>query len=266
MENRLFQVDAFTNEPFKGNPAGVMLTDNAMTADLMQRIAMEMNLSETAFVFPEGDHYSIRFFTPATEVALCGHATLSTGHLLYSLGLKKPDESILFKSKAGDLIIQKEGKLIVMDFPAFENKPIEIRNDLSTYVGFEPIEMYSSNYNWIIAIAESEGQIAKASPPFEALTRAGLGHLMITSRSNREGIDFVHRCFAPALGINEDPVTGSAHCALTPLWTGKLGQRELHSYQLSARTGHLWSEYKDGRVLIKGEAVTMFEIKLGISL
>lgn len=266
MENKLYQVDAFTDEPFKGNPAGVMIVENEPDVDFMQEIAMEMNLSETAFVVPADDHYKIRYFTPAQEVALCGHATLASAHILYELGVKKSGEPILFKAKVGDLNIHKQGNLIVMNFPDYTYKPIPIIKEFKSLVGFEPIEMYSSSYNWIIAVAGSEEEIANARPQLEAMTQAGMGHLMITAKSSRPKIDFVLRCFAPALGINEDPVTGSAHCALTPLWTEKLGNKELYSLQLSARTGLLRSEFTNGRVLLKGEAVTVFDIKLSTSI
>jgi PhzF family phenazine biosynthesis protein len=263
-DKTIFQVDAFTDEAFKGNPAGVMIVDNSVTSDWMQNIALEMNLSETAFIVPNGTGFSVRYFTPAKEVDLCGHATLASAHIIYELGLKRNQDSIKFKAKGGDLIIKKDSDWIVMNFPKFPIDKITIPPDFKKTVGFEPIEFYSSIYAWTIAVAENEKDIIEANPNFEIMKRNGLGHLMITAKSVSYHADFVVRCFAPISGINEDPVTGSAHCALTPLWYKKLGKSELESYQLSKRTGRLKVKLMDDRVEIKGKAVTIFEAELKI--
>lgn len=257
----IFQVDAFTDEPFKGNPAGVMVVTEKVSSEWMQNVAAEMNLSETAFVFPKEKEFQIRFFTPTVEVPLCGHATLASSHIIYELGLKSADETIKLKAKGADLTIRKDGDWIVMDFPEYPIQKTDIHKDFKRLIGFEPIEMYSSIYNWVIAIAKSEKDILNAHPDFELLTENGLGHLMITAEADSDQADIVVRCFAPMGGINEDPVTGSAHCALTPLWSEKLGKSELDSLQLSKRTGRMKVSLKDNRVEIKGKALTIFEAK-----
>ena len=260
----IYQVDAFTDEPFKGNPAGVMIVDKHIDSERMQRIASEMNLSETAFIMPKGDIFEIRYFTPSVEVPLCGHATLTSGHIIYELGLVKSHDTINFKAKGGDLAVTKESDWIVMNFPAYSLTKIDIIQDFKEIIGFEPVEIYSSSYDWKIAIAQTEDDIIKAEPNFEIMKAKGLGALMITAKSNTENFDFVVRCFVPMLGINEDPVTGSAHCALTPLWTEKLGKKELNSLQLSKRTGKLRVKLINDRVEIKGKAITIFKAELKV--
>ena len=257
----LYQADAFTAEPFKGNPAGVMVVTGDISTKRMQQIAMEMNLSETAFIFPQADGtLQIRYFTPFREVDLCGHATLAGAHILYETGRVAPDRQIQFKAKGADLTISKTGSWLEMDFPRYPLTKRAAHPDFKALVGFEPLELYDSSYNWVIAVAESEDEVRNASPVFNALTNDGLGHLMITAPASTPGYDFVLRCFAPWAGIDEDPVTGSAHCALTPLWAEKLGKTVMNSLQVSKRTGTLKVELQGERVLIKGQAVTVFEI------
>jgi len=260
----IFQVDAFTDKPFKGNPAGVMIITDEVSSDWMQDVALEMNLSETAFIFPSENEFQIRFFTPTKEVPLCGHATLASAHIIYELGIKAVSETIKFRAKGADLTIKRENEWIIMDFPKYPIQKIDIHKDFKYLVGFEPIEMYSSIYEWVIAIARNESEILNSNPKFELLTENGLGHLMITSKSGSKQADFVVRCFAPFAGVNEDPVTGSAHCALTPLWSEKLGKIELNSLQLSKRTGSLKVKLNGNRVEIKGKALTVFEAKMKI--
>lgn len=264
--NVLFQVDAFTAEPFKGNPAGVMVVSEDITTERMQRLAMEMNLSETAFIFPQGDNlFHIRYFTPLKEVDLCGHATLASAHILYETGRVAPNEQIHFKAKGADLTIAKSGSWLEMNFPRYPLIQRAAHPDFNALVGFEPVELYDSNYNWVVAVANSEDEVRNASPVFNALINDGLGHLMITAPAATPGYDFVLRCFAPLAGIDEDPVTGSAHCALTPFWVEKLGKKQLTSLQVSKRTGILKTELSGDRVIIKGQAVTVFEIEVIIN-
>ncbi len=264
MNNKVYQVDSFTSEPFKGNPAGVMIVDESTPTEFMQNIALEMNLSETAFLIPYNDDFKIRYFTPSKEVPLCGHATLASAHIVYELGLKTKSETISFYAQGGDLSISMDSDLIVMNFPQYPYTKIEMHEDFINTLGFQPVEVYSSLYDWIILVAKTEREIQNAFPNFELMIRNGLGHLMITAQSKSENIDFVLRCFAPSSGINEDPVTGSAHCALTPLWSEKLNKTELNSFQLSKRKGELKTQLIDDRVLIKGKAVTIFEAELKI--
>jgi PhzF family phenazine biosynthesis protein len=260
----IYQVDAFTDIPFKGNPAGVMIVDEETPAGWMQNMALEMNLSETAFMIRKENSFDIRYFTPAVEVSLCGHATLASAHILFSEGIADPEKSIILNAKVGKLVIRKEGEWIVMNFPLYFLTQIEVPAGFKEVVGFEPVETWSADEDWIIAIARTEKEVYSAKPDFSALTGKGLGHLMITALSIQENTDFVVRCFAPRSGINEDPVTGSAHCALTPLWYKKTGKREMNSFQVSDRTGRLKVKLVDDRVEISGKAVTVFKADLQI--
>ena len=260
----IYQIDAFTNEPFKGNPAGVMIIDEKVNEGWMQNMAMEMNLSETAFIIPQNNGFEIRYFTPTKEVPICGHATLASAHILYELGIKNAHETIHFKAKGAELSISKEMDWLVMNFPAYPLTKINTPTEFKELIGFRPIEMYSSLYDWKIAIAQTENEIFQADPNFDQMNRLNLGHLMITSKSNSKEADFVVRCFAPVSGINEDPVTGSAHCALTPLWAEKLGKTEMDSLQVSKRTGKLKVKLIRDRVEIKGKAITIFKAELKI--
>jgi len=262
--NTIYQVDSFTNQPFRGNPAGVMIVDNDFPSAMMQNIAMEMNLSETAFVIPCGERFKIRFFTPANEVPLCGHATLASAHIIYELGLKSQTDLISFEAKGGELTALKNGNMISLNFPKYPLSQIEINPCFKEIIGFEPIEMYSSLYDWVLAVASSEHDILTASPNFEKMSLNGLGHLMITAAGEKTDRDFVVRCFAPYSGINEDPVTGSAHCALTPYWNEKTGKTSFESLQVSKRSGRLTVKLKNERVEIQGEALTIFKAELFI--
>jgi PhzF family phenazine biosynthesis protein len=260
----IYQVDAFTDIPFKGNPAGVMIVDSEITSAWMQNMALEMNLSETAFLVPQEGGFDIRYFTPSIEVPLCGHATLASAHILFTEGIVKSNNPIILNARVGKLVIRKDGDCIVMNFPVYSLTQIEVPSGFKEKVGFEPIEAWSSNDDWVIAIAGSEREIYSAKPDFSALTEKGLGHLMITAASTESDTDFVVRCFAPRSGINEDPVTGSAHCALTPLWYKKTGKKEMNSNQVSYRTGRLKVKLVDDRVEIMGQAVTVFKAELQI--
>ncbi|MCX2679913.1 PhzF family phenazine biosynthesis protein [Galbibacter sp. EGI 63066] len=261
----IYQVDAFTEEVFKGNPAGVMIVDESVSSQWMQNMAKEMNLSETAFVIPKGEKFQIRYFTPTKEVPLCGHATLASSHIIYQNKLKKEDETIEFEARGGNLTITKEGDWIKMVFPKYPLNKIDIpTNGFKTIVGFQPLEVYTSKYNWVVAVAENELQIVNASPNFEQMKTSAFSHLMVTAKSDSYPADFVVRCFVPGVGINEDPVTGSAHCALTPLWAEKLGKAEMDSLQLSKRTGKLKVKLADNKVEIKGKALTVFEAKVKV--
>ena len=265
MNNKtIYQVDAFTNKAFKGNPAGVMIVDEQTDSTWMQNIALEMNLSETAFIIPQEKHFKIRYFTPIKEVDLCGHATLASAHILYETGLVNAKDTILFKAKGADLSITKDADWLVMNFPQYRIAPTDIPSNFNELIGFNPIEAYASSYDWIIAVAETEDEIRQATPNFEAMATNGLGHLMITAKSKNSEVDFVVRCFAPSAGINEDPVTGSAHCALTPLWAKKLGKTEMNSLQVSKRTGKLKVKLVNERVEIRGQAITIFKAALNI--
>ncbi len=260
----IYQVDAFTDKAFKGNPAGVMILDDLPSEAFMQSMAGEMNLSETAFVAPNSDGFDIRFFTPTVEIPLCGHATLASAHIIYQLGIKSTDELIQFKAKGGNLEISKAGNDIVMTFPQYSLSKMDVPNAFKNIVGFEPIAFYKSDDNWVVAIAEHQDDIENCNPDFAALTSHGLGHLIVTSEGKHQDVDFVVRCFVPQSGINEDPVTGSAHCALTPLWSSRLGRTQMTSHQISERGGVLEVAMQDYNVQIKGKAITVFVAELKI--
>jgi len=262
MKHTIFQVDAFTSEAFKGNPAAVYITNKMPPAERMQNIAMEMNLSETAFVEPGEKDFKIRFFTPVSEVDLCGHATLSASHILYETGIVKPDKAIRFSSKAGELNISKKGSKIIMNFPVYSLRRIDIPSSFKEITGLDALELYQSDYDWKLVLVSSEEEVIKASPNPDAIRNAGLGELIVTAISSNNDYDFVVRCFVPDLGIGEDPVTGSAHCALAPFWNMKTGKNEFMSFQASSRTGSLDVRLLDGRVEIAGEAVTVLKAEL----
>ncbi len=259
--NIIYQVDSFTTTIFKGNPAGVQFVDKEVDELRMQQIAMEMNLSETAFVTPNGNSYDIRFFTPTTEISLCGHATLASAHLMYELGMVYENDIIYFNAKGGNLIVSKGTDGIIMEFPKYDVKKIETPDLFASIISFEPVEVYASG-GWIVAVAANETIIKNVKPAFDKMTKNGLGKLLITANSNQKDVDYVVRCFAPASGINEDPVTGSAQCALVPIWNLKTGKTSFTAIQLSERTGILKLELVNDIVKIKGEAITVFKANL----
>lgn len=264
MQKTIYQVDSFTENAFKGNPAGVMILKEDLTTELMQNIAMEMNLSETAFVNISKTPFKIRYFTPTIEVPLCGHATLASAHILYEKNLIADNETINFKAKAGNLKINQTSLGIKMVFPKYEIKQAEKIEKFKEIIGFTPIEIYSSENNWIIAIAENENDIKKSKPQFSEMNENGIGHLMITSLSEKENIDFVVRCFAPIAGINEDPVTGSAQCGLVPVWNLRTGKTEFNVEQISERTGELNVKLINNKVEITGKAITIFKAEMTV--
>lgn len=262
MNKTIYQVDAFTKELFKGNPATVMIVDETVTTEFMQSLAMELNNSETAFIQKKENYFKIRYFTPQIEVPLCGHATLASAHIIFELGLVSKNDTILLKAKGADLKVSLKNDWLVMQFPVYDLKEIPIPAAFKELIGFDPIKMYSSNYDWKIAIAENEKQIIDAKPKFEALIGADLPHLMITSEANE--FDYVVRCFAPMAGINEDPVMGSAQCALAPIWQKHLNKNEFTCKQVSARTGILKSKIIDEAVEISGQTITVFKARLSL--
>ena len=262
MTKTIYQVDAFTTEPFKGNPAGVCILDKEPSVEWMQNVAMEMNLSETAFVFPGNDQRMIRFYTPESEIELCGHATLSASHIMYETGIITKDREINFISKAGELLIKTEGEWITMNFPSYKLEMMEFTPDFERVTGRKAKELYRAGYGWTLALLDSEESVRKMTPDFMAMKKTPFGDLIVTAPSSDKNFDFCVRCFAPALGINEDPVTGSAHCALVPFWHGKTGKTGFISHQVSRRGGILKVALKGDRVEISGQAKTIFKAEL----
>lgn len=258
---KLFQVDAFSSRLFSGNPAAVVPLDEWPDDETMQQIAMENNLAETAFFVPLGDGYHIRWFTPKVEVDLCGHATLATAHVLYShLGFNGSE--IKFSSRSGPLRVFREGKRYILDFPIDELDPAEIPEGLiESLGGKEPMFCYLGKTDYLL-IYEKQADIENMKPDF---TRLGLvkARGVIVSAPG-DWVDFVSRFFGPQVGINEDPVTGSAHTSLTPYWSRQLAKTELTARQLSARGGDLICRHRGNRIEIGGEAVTYLEGQITI--
>ena len=262
MKIRMFQVDAFTERLFGGNPAAVCLLDKWLPEDQMQHIAAENNLAETAFVVPAGTGYEIRWFTPVVEVDLCGHATLASAHVLFNhLGYNEPE--IVFSSRLSGLLkVKKEGALLTLDFPADRLEKVATPAGLSEALGIEPMETYRGKTDYM-AVLPSEQSVRGVAPDFVALNQIRDCRGVIVTAEGADS-DFVSRFFAPQSGVNEDPVTGSAHTTLTPYWAEVLGKKELTGIQLSERKGHLWCRHHGSRVAISGHAVTYLQGEIEI--
>ena len=249
---RTYQLDAFTDKLFSGNPAAVCILDTWLNDELMQSIAFENNLAETAFVFPNGKAFEIRWFTPTVEVDLCGHATLASAFVLFNL-LGYPDSLIQFHShRSGLLTVAKKDDLLLLDFPTDTLKLInEEQNTIENCIGIKPIEVYKGKTDYM-AVIENENSLKNIQPNFEEIIKLNARGLIVTAKG--DNADFVSRFFAPQSGINEDPVTGSAHTSLLPLWSRKLNKNNLIAHQLSQRGGQLFCEFKNERCLIGGKA------------
>ena len=261
MNEQLFQVDAFTNQPFRGNPAGVVLLDEEQPDSWMQSVAQEMNLSETAFVIGEKSPYNLRWFTPAVEVELCGHATLATAHILFEREIAAKNEAIEFKTRSGILTTTYNDGWVQMDFPSFSADEILDRSEITRALNETPDQAYNSGES-IMAVFDVPEKIYKMAPDFELIKRFNIQGIMVTSHSEEPGIDFISRYFAPNVGIDEDPVTGSAHCSLGPYWGARLDKSVLNAKQVSDRGGEIQVRVKDDRTFISGQAVTIFSGKL----
>jgi PhzF family phenazine biosynthesis protein len=259
---KIYQVDSFTTEKFKGNPAGVCITDKFPDSALMQSIALEMNLSETAFVDIDNNSFNIRYFTPTQEVALCGHATLASAHILYELGIIKND--FVFKAQECDLPISMQDGWIKMNFPGYKLSKIDINPRFNEIIGINAIETFKSDNDWIVALVENEQDVINAKPDFEAIERENIGMLIaVTALSTDAEFDFVVRVFCnPVCGITEDAVTGAANCILVPFWNLKTGRDGFKSKQLSKRTGVLKTAMDGNRINIFGQAKTIFTIEM----
>jgi len=258
MSDVMYQVDAFTSQPFKGNPAGVCLLTSTKSDTWMQAVAKEMNLSETAFLKPEDGGWRLRWFTPTTEVDLCGHATLASAKVLFDQHPELRANVIQFMTRSGKLLAQWENGQVTLEFPAMVYKPFSFESEISRILGFQPVSaVFSGTY--FLFEAENEQDIRQAAPDIDALEKLPMPEVIITARSVHPGIDFVSRFFAPQLGIDEDPVTGSAHCLLAPFWAEKMGQQTFDAYQASERGGYLHLRLVDDRVLISGDAVIILK-------
>ncbi|HTX89453.1 MAG TPA: PhzF family phenazine biosynthesis protein [Bacteroidales bacterium] len=252
MKTILYQVDAFTDQLFQGNPAAVLLLDEWFSDTTLQKIAAENNLSETAFVKKAGEGFEIRWFTPRVEVELCGHATLASAHVLFQ-HQQYPKEEISFASLSGKLTVRKDKDLLVLNFPAGHFRKIEVPFNLSRSVMALPVETYQGKTD-VMMVFEKEEQIVKMKPDFTLMSSTPARGVIVTAPGKSS--DFVSRFFAPQVGINEDPVTGSAHTMLIPYWSQKLGKKEMKAIQLSERKGFLLCRDLGERVEIGGKAVT----------
>lgn len=261
MSTPLFQVDAFTDKPFAGNPAAVVVLDQQADPEWMQSVAREMNLSETAFVHPQEGGFHLQWFTPQVEVDLCGHATLATAHILWQTGLVQDGETVRFFTRSGWLSASRQDDLIELDFPSAPLVPSDISEEIITAVGARPDFMGISGEKWLFEYAD-ESIIHGLKPDFTALKQRKGRALAVTAPSNTPGIDFVSRYFAPWVGIDEDPVTGSAHCILGPYWSRKLGKNYMTAYQASARGGIVQVRLSGDRTYVCGKAVTVFKGEL----
>ncbi|TGN13433.1 PhzF family phenazine biosynthesis protein [Leptospira ilyithenensis] len=263
---KIYQLDAFADRIFSGNPAAVIPLEEWLPVSLMQSIALENQLSETVYFVKEGEGYRIRWFTPLTEVDLCGHATLAAAFVLFDI-LNYEKEFVSFESNSGNLKVFNNNKQLLLDFPVYglkENSP-ENEDRWKFLFGNVPTAYLNSEDH--ILVFSSEEEVLNLKPDFEALKKETGGRgWIVTSLSSSKDYDYVYRFFGPALGINEDPATGSAQCALTPFWSDRLGKSKLKSKQLSSRKGYFTTELKDNRVLIGGKVVLYMKGELEVQI
>jgi PhzF family phenazine biosynthesis protein len=257
----LFQVVAFTDRPFAGNPAAICILNEPGDAAWMQQVAREMNLSETAFLSRQDDGYSLRWFTPAVEVALCGHATLASAHVLWEQGYLQAGAQARFHTQSGLLTAVQDGDWIEMDFPAKPEQPAESIPGLAEALGITPLYVGMSQFDCLVEV-ESEASVRELQPDLARLAAIPARGIIVTSRASTPGYDFVSRFFGPSVGVPEDPVTGSAHCVLSPFWSKRLGRPRLIGYQASPRGGVVRVQLDGERVRLGGQAVTIMRGEL----
>ncbi|HVN30696.1 MAG TPA: PhzF family phenazine biosynthesis protein [Thermoanaerobaculaceae bacterium] len=260
---KTFKVDSFTAEPFAGNPAGVCFLTEPRDERWMQAVAREMNLSETAFLLRQGDGFGLRWFTPAAEVELCGHATLASAHVLWEESVLRPSETARFATKSGELRASRRGDLIELDFPAKPEQPAAPPENLLEALGINPVYLGRNVFDYLLLL-DSEDAVRAVTPNFALLRKVTVRGAIVTAPSARPEFDFVSRFFAPAVGVDEDPVTGSAHCCLGPFWAARLGKNELVGHQVSARGGVVNVRVAGDRVFLGGRAVTVLRGELAV--
>jgi|SRR5215471_3157316 len=261
MAMTIYQVDAFTDRPFSGNPAAVCIIDGLEDENWMQNVAREMNLSETAFLHKQAEGYNLRWFTPAVEIELCGHATLASAHILWEIGLLDPGEQAIFHTLSGLLAAQQKGKWIEMNFPASVEEQAIAPAGLIEALGV-PVKYVGKNkFDYLVEV-ESEDVVRNIKPDLGLLMSVAARGIIVTSLSDFAEYDFVSRFFAPKVGVNEDPVTGSAHCCLSPYWSKRLGKDALVGYQASTRGGVVKVRYAGDRVFLGGQAITVLRGEL----
>jgi predicted PhzF superfamily epimerase YddE/YHI9 len=257
----IVQVDAFANRPFGGNPAAVCILTEPRDDAWMQNVAREMNLAETAFLHPENDGYRLRWFAPAAEVALCGHATLASAHVLWEDGHLAAGRQARFHTLSGLLTADRRGEWIDLDFPATPPTPAPAPPGLAAALRVGPRWVGRSKFDYVVEL-DSEDAVRGLKPDLLALDRVEARGVIVTSRATTSGYDFVSRFFAPRVGVPEDPVTGSAHCTLTPFWSDRLARTEMTAYQASLRGGVVRVRLSGDRVILGGQAVTVLRGEL----
>lgn len=262
MALRITQVDAFTDRPFTGNPAAVAILSDIPSELWLQDVAREMNLSETAFLLRHEEGFDLRWFTPAAEVDLCGHATLASAHVLWEDGVVGAGEPIRFHTRSGVLTARSAAEgWIEMDFPAVPARQCEVPEGLQEALRVKPLWVGHSGSDYLVLV-DGEKQVRSLAPDLQLLRRVQARGVIVTSESTSSGSDFVSRFFAPRVGVPEDPVTGSAHCTLAPFWESRLGRSEMVGYQVSARGGKVRVRVSGERVMLSGQAVTVMRGEL----
>ncbi len=261
MTQPIIQVDAFTDKPFTGNPAAVCILESLRDDVWMQNVAREMNLSETAFLMKRPEGYDLRWFTPLAEVDLCGHATLASAHVLWEDRYLRSEEEVQFFTKSGVLTCRQKDGWIEMDFPAEPETQAVPPKELIAALGVQPVYVGRNRFDYLVEI-ESENVLRALKPDFGVLGSIPMRGVMVTARAITKKYDFVSRFFAPAVGINEDPVTGSAHCCLGPYWQKRLKRYSFYAYQASGRGGEVHVRVAADRVMLSGRAVTVMRAEL----
>jgi PhzF family phenazine biosynthesis protein len=257
----LYQVDAFTNRLFRGNPAAICPLKEWLPDETLQAIAAENNLAETAYYIPNGKGYHLRWFTPGVEVDLCGHATLAAAHVILAIRRELAGSRVTFLSKSGELTVDREGDLYALDFPARAPEECAANPQLEDALGAKPKQLLAARD--YLCVFDREGDVRALAPNMEKLMTIDRFAVIVTAPGR--DCDFVSRFFAPAKGVPEDPVTGSAHCTLIPYWSKRLGRTKLHARQISKRGGELWCEDRGARVKIAGNAVTYLEGEIEVN-
>jgi len=263
MSAPLYLVDSFTSQAFAGNPAGVVLLDAPQNENWMQRVAAEVNQAETAFLVRQQDGFDLRWFTPTVEVDLCGHATLGSAHILWEEGYLASGMEARFHTRSGILKASPDSGWIKLDFPATPPEPCEVPDGLLQSLGLSGGSVLRSRFDYLVSI-ESAEQIRRLVPDLVAMRKIPSRGVIVTAASDLPDADFVSRFFAPRFGVDEDPVTGSAHCALAPYWAQRLGRKRLTGYQASPRGGFVRVEHAGERVLLSGKAVTVYKATLTV--
>lgn len=257
----IVQVDAFTDRIYSGNPAAVCILDAPRSAEWMQNVSKERNVSVTAFLQRGAGSYQLRWFTPSVEVDLCGHATLASAHVLWQDGHLVSGQPAEFSTRSGKLTARREGDWITLDFPAVTPRPAEAPPALIEGLGVRPTEVALATFDYLVEVNHA-GQVRALEPNFSELERVDMRGVIVTARSDQPDFDFISRFFAPRIGLHEDPVSGSTHCALGPYWAAKLGKTRLTGYQASRRGGVIRVEVRGDRTYLSGRAVTVMRGEL----